>query len=129
MRLSQERGWRKAVCKYLQGEMASKGQLERALLNVGTSLRVGDTAAATGRGVAGGQHVAAPPLPPRAVAASQLLAPAAVPAVHESPATAIGGAGQQGSIAADWRRRQAAALAAFDELSGLRREGVSRAAC
>ncbi|PRW57185.1 ATP-dependent (S)-NAD(P)H-hydrate dehydratase isoform X4 [Chlorella sorokiniana] len=39
-RCAQERAWRKAVCRYLEGEMQAKAELERVLLNVGTSLRM-----------------------------------------------------------------------------------------
>lgn len=142
-RCAQERAWRKAVCRYLEGEMHAKAELERVLLNVGTSLRVGDTQPRT---------AAAPPLPPRHATARQLVRdmpppPAVTVTVVHSPvhgpslgaagvaAAAAGSSADRGSSGRDpagWRQHFKETMAAFDErhaklqseLSGLKREAL-----
>lgn len=70
-RLAQERAWRKAVCRWLEGEMATRADLEWVLVNVGAAARTGaDCGGCTSWGAA--PHSAAPPLPPRRLGASQL---------------------------------------------------------
>lgn len=142
-RCAQERAWRKAVCRYLEGEMHAKCELERVLLNVGTSLRVGDTQA---------RKATAHPLPPRRMAAGQLASsmpppPAVTVTVTHSPvhAPSLGAACEEGAAAcsspggrirgsdpASWRQHFKATMAAFDErharlqaeLSGLKQEAL-----
>ncbi len=143
-RCAQERAWRKAVCRYLEGEMHAKSELERVLLNVGTSLRVGDTQART---------AAAPPLPPRRFAAGQISGsmpapppavtvtvvhspvhgPSLGPACQSGPAAGGGaGGGSKGRDSAGWRQHFKETMAAFDErharlqaeLSGLKQEAL-----
>lgn len=70
-RLAQERAWRKAVCRWLEGEMATRADLERVLVNVGTAARTGGECG-TCTSWAAAPRAAAPPLPPRRLVASQL---------------------------------------------------------
>ncbi|KAL4451922.1 hypothetical protein ABPG75_007584 [Micractinium tetrahymenae] len=79
-RLAQERAWRKAVCRWLEGEMATRADLERALVNAGTAARTGaECGSCTSWGAA--PPAVAPPMPPRRLAASQ-LAPVRTQAQH-----------------------------------------------
>ncbi|PSC70682.1 ATP-dependent (S)-NAD(P)H-hydrate dehydratase [Micractinium conductrix] len=86
-RLAQERAWRKAVSRWLQGEMATRSDLEWVLLNVGSAVR---------------GPPPPPPIPPRRMAASQLApqrppgSPTAVRVTLHSPA-----AGQTLSVGVD----------------------------
>jgi hypothetical protein len=89
-RLQMERGWLQAVTQWLQGEMQTRNDLERVLVNVGTAVRVGGMPAHDGR------QGEAPPLPPRRMASSQLMAGrgsaaagVAHPAAHTPPAAGV----------------------------------------
>lgn len=125
--------------------MHAKGELERVLLNVGTSLRVGGERAGP---------AAAPPLPTRRMGAGQISSsmappPAVTVTVTHSPvhpgalgASGKGGGAVMGSPVAaggsrgrdpqGWRAHFTETMAAFDErharlqaeLSGLKREAL-----
>jgi hypothetical protein len=154
-RLQMERGWRKAVTQWLQGEMQTRNDLERVLVNVGTAVRVG------GAPADGGRQAGAPPLPPRRMAASQLVAdrgPAAAgagrPAARTPPAAGVtvtvhspgatttvgvagngcgsrsgaaapGGGGGASRARASWRQHFEETMQAFDERHGRLQQELS----
>lgn len=81
-RLALEQGWRKAVRQWLRGEVQTKSELERVLLNVSSAVCCGPA----GEPASGStRHAPSPPLlPPRRMAASQLAPDTA--AVHVAAA-------------------------------------------
>jgi hypothetical protein len=142
--LGMERSWRKAVGKWLKGEVQTQHNMERVLLNVGSAVRCGVPAdgAALGGKTRWGQHAPASiPLAPRRVAASQ-LAPAASLHVAATPCgegikvtvssptvrmmsvssrLAVNGGGgrdltdSKPSGTSDWRQHFKSTMKAFDE--------------
>lgn len=87
-RLSLERSWRKAVSRWLRGEVHTRGELERVLLNVGAAVRCGPgeqpLGCPEGRSRWGQQQAAAPALPPRRMAGAQQV-PDATVHVEDTP--------------------------------------------
>jgi predicted nucleic acid-binding Zn-ribbon protein len=152
--LAMERSWRKAVKQWVRGEVQTKKEVERALLNVSSAMRCGPAAAAAGMQQA--------PLPPRPVTAGQLMQDHAAVHVASSPdgasmrvtvhsprAASVSvsstvchkGSYKSGSTEGhaarkpqqlSWRQHFQATMRAFDErhqklqqeLSGLRREAL-----
>jgi chemotaxis protein histidine kinase CheA len=95
-RLSLERSWRKAVSRWLRGEVHTRGELERVLLNVGAAVRCGPgeqpLGCPEGRSCWGQQLAAAPALPPRRMAGAQQV-PDATVHVEDTPLANDGAGG------------------------------------
>lgn len=90
-RLGMERGWRKAVGKWLKGEVQTRQDLERVLLNVSSAVRCGAPLGGAPQGRTAGSGDRAPSavrLPARRVAASQ---PAPAASLHVAATRDDGG--------------------------------------